>query len=101
MPKAKEPANKSKTFSVGTKTALWAKDSAAQWRVLVKLSDKAEGGCSAHPLGLAEPYDLSVSDFRQATSMAVIAALISHGSASQRRVGLVRRFLNTTLSQCA
>ena len=86
--------NKSSVFSAGYRTARCAKDRAVKCLDLLKRSDKADGRYRARPSGLSERMDLGVSDFRQTTSMSVIAALISNRSESQRRKGLVHRFPN-------
>ncbi len=87
-----EPVNKSSVFSAGYRTARCAKDRAVKCLDLFKRSDKADGRYRARPSGLSERMDRGVSDFRQTTSMSVIAALTSNRSESQRRKGLVHRF---------
>ena len=68
-----------------------------EWLALSKQSDKAVSRFSAHPVGLAEQFNFFVTDFRQATSMSVIAAFNLNSSASQSRSGLVRRLLESAI----
>ena len=67
--------NKSSVFSAGSRMARCAKDRAVKCLDLFKRSDKADGRSRARPSGLSERADLGVSDFRQTTSLSVIASL--------------------------
>ena len=90
----REPANKSHAFSVGYKTARYAKVSEVKCLDLFKLTDNVDGRYRAHPLGLTEQSNRFVNDFRKATSMPVIIALRFNRSVCLSRIGLVRRFPN-------
>ena len=72
----KEPANKSSVFPAGTSRSQMRERLRRKCLDLFKRPDKAVGLASARPSGLSERPWLSVNDFRQTTSMAVIVALI-------------------------
>ena len=70
-----------------------------EWRALCKQADKADGLFSARPVGLAALSSLGVGAFRRATSPSVIAALMLLSAVSQRRTGLVHRFLSEAMDK--
>ena len=86
-------------FSAGKRMVKCTKGSAAKCLELFKLTEKADGHSSARPSGLSEKTDLCVNNFQRTSSMPVIVAWSSIFSESQRRMRLIRTFLNNNYKE--